>query len=175
MSFQNPLPAGIRQVVPDYVSDGATLTWSFPFRLWAGQDLAAFWSADAGATWHPLTYGTDYTVALVGTTGASVTLAVAQTASNRIRLMSVRTPARLTSVVNDGVIQSAPIESELDCIEATMQELRRDINGPFATAAAAAVAAAIPSALGSFWLGLPTTLPAAHGVLWNNGGVLCVS
>jgi hypothetical protein len=23
--------------------------------------------------------------------------------------------------------------------------------------------------------GLPTTLPAAAGVLWNNGGVLCIS
>ena len=29
--------------------------------------------------------------------------------------------------------------------------------------------------VGNWWVGLPTTLPPLSGVLWNNGGVICVS
>ena len=29
--------------------------------------------------------------------------------------------------------------------------------------------------VGNWWVGLPTTLPPLPGVLWNNGGVVCVS
>ena len=29
--------------------------------------------------------------------------------------------------------------------------------------------------VGNWWIGLPTTLPPLPGVLWNNGGAICVS
>ncbi|MFZ1963364.1 MAG: hypothetical protein WAU78_07835 [Roseiarcus sp.] len=177
MSFQNPLPPGIRQVVPDYVSDGVTLAWGFPFRLWAAADLSVFVSSNAGATWTELNNGADYTVAIVGVTAATVNLAAAQPSGNLIRLISARTPSRTTSVVNDGVVQSAPMESELDCVEATMQELRRDVDAISAGAVAAFIAAN-----GGFqflyqtWLGgLPTAAPSTHGVFWNNAGLAVLS
>lgn len=130
MSFQNPLPPGIRQVVPDYVSDGVTLAWGFPWRLFSAQDLAVFVSANGGTTWTQLVYGGGagkFTVALVGITAATVNLGSAQPSGNLIRLKGLRISERLTSVVNDGVVQSAPLEAELDADEATLQELQRDV------------------------------------------------
>jgi hypothetical protein len=151
MSFQNPLPAGIRQVVPDYVSDGATLIYNFPFRLWATADLAVLTQAVGAAVWTQLNLSTDYTVALLsnGLSGANITLAVAQPAGTLIRLEGLRTPSRLTSVVNNGSVQSAPLESELDCVEATMQELRRDMNAFTAAVAEVNLQQAILTALGA--------------------------
>jgi hypothetical protein len=177
MSFQNPLPPGVRQVVPDYVSDGVTLAWGFPFRLWAAADLAVYVSANDGETWSQLANGTDFTVTIVGVTAAIATLAVAQAAGNLIRLMGLRTPARTTSVVNDGIVQSVPLEGELDCVEATLQEVRRDVNllalavgSPFGGSALA-----FGETFLAWWASLPTSLPAAAGQPWNDGGTLAVS
>jgi hypothetical protein len=127
MSFSNPLPAGIRQVVPDYVSNGAALTYDFPFRLWNVADLAVLVQAVGATIFSPLALGTGFTVTINSLTDATVTLAAAQPAGTLIRLMGLRTPSRLTSVVNDGSVQSGPLESELDVIEATLQEVRRDV------------------------------------------------
>ena len=144
MSFSNPLPAGIRQVTPDYVSDGAALAYNFPFRLWAPQDLAVLVLPPGATLWQPLAYATQYAVALLsgGLAGATATLVAAQPAGTLVRLQGLRTPSRLTSVVNGGAVQSAPFESELDCIEATLQELRRDTGAEAARALAAEAALA---------------------------------
>lgn len=196
MSFQNPLPPGIRQVTPDYASDGVTLVWGFPFRLWAAADLEVLVSANGGTLWTQLTLGVDYTVTINGVVSANVNLLVAQPRPNLIRLIGQRTPSRLTSVVNDGVIVSQAVESEFDCIEATMQELRRDANANAAalaaeTARALAAEAALQNAVSSlqaiatqalaFWLtgnnglSLPTVEPSTPGTFWNNGQALCVT
>lgn len=133
MSFQYPLPPGIRQVAPDYVSDGSTTVFGFPFRLWSAADLYVG-TAPAGTIPGPgnvsftrLTLNVDYTVTINGAYSASVTLLAAQPVGTLIRLQGLRTPSRTTSVINDGVVQSAPMESELDVVEATLQEVRRDV------------------------------------------------
>ena len=132
MSFQNPLPAGVRQVVPDYVSDGVTTSFGFPFRLWNAADIyvgvapSAFGN-EAGEVGFTQLSPTQYTVIINGLISATVSLAAPQPSGTIIRIMGLRVPSRTTSVVNDGVLQSRPFESELDCVEATLQELRRDV------------------------------------------------
>lgn len=163
MSFANPLPAGIRQVVPDYVSDGLNVAWSFPFRLWGVADVAVFVSTTAGASWTRLALGTQYSVTLNGVTSATVTLLAAQPAGALVRLMGLRTPQRTTSVVNDGVVQSAPLESELDVVEAVAQELRRDIS--FLQSGAT-----LGQAMTAWLATLPGT-PGLTGTWWSNDGI----
>lgn len=173
-------------MVPDYVSDGATLTYSFPFRLWNAVDLAVLVQAPGAALWTPLVNGVDFSVLLNGVISATVTLAHAQAAGVLIRVMGLRTPSRLTSVVNDGSVQSTPLESEFDVVEATMQELRRDISAETtrAEAAEAALQANInanaqPGPIGAWWTEwvatLPTSEPASQGVWWFNGLIVCQS
>ena len=201
MSFANPLPPGIRQVVPDYVSDGVTLAWNFPFRLWASADLFVG-VAPASAAANVFTEGftqlyenVDYYLSITGTSGAVVTLRAPQLKGTLIRLLGLRTPSRTTSVVNDGVLQSGPFESELDVLEATLQEVRRDVGGAYTALTAGLAAAAatqaqlaasvyaiqtITNAQIQLWLTgangpLPTVMPTTPGAFWNNGGSVCVT
>lgn len=151
MSFQNPLPAGIRQVVPDYVSDGVQTAFGFPFPLYDPADIVVL-VAPPGAIVGPGKTGflyqevlnVNYTVAITsnssGPLSATVTLTAPQLTGAIIRLMSRRTPSRTTSVVNDGALMSKPFETELDVVEATMQELRRDVDGETTRATAAETA-----------------------------------
>lgn len=169
MSFQNPIPAGIRQVVPDYVSDGVTTAFGFPWRLFNVIDLLVEVLPPGATAWAGLSLGPNYTIAVNGTNSATVNLVVAQPAGTLVRLQGLRVPERLTSVVNDGVVQSLPLETEFDALEATAQELRRDV------AALQAAVALLSASYGGSFANLPTTLPPTRGVLWNNGGVLCVS
>jgi hypothetical protein len=147
MSFQNPLPPGIRQVVPDYISDGVALVWGFPFRLFAPADLYVGVRATIDDPFTALTLGVDFTITIAGLTSALVTLTTPQPTGTFIRIMGLRVPSRTTSVVNDGVVQSAPFEAELDVIEATMQELRRDCGGGVDTGAEPQRAMAAEAAL----------------------------
>lgn len=168
MSFQNPLPPGIRQVVPDYVSDGVTTAYNFPFRLWAAQDLAVLVQAPGANAFSALGYGVGYNVAIVGNASATATLAAAPAAGALIRLMGLRTPARTTSVVNDGSVQSSALEGELDAVEATMQELRRDVTSAINAAQLAALVAPIASNLASYvTLRQVLSWAAANGVLYQ--------
>lgn len=157
MSFQNPLPAGIRQVVPDYVSDGSTLVYSFPFRLFAPQDLFISVKVPGASSFAALVYGYDYTVALNGVVSATATLSNAAPAGSLVRLQGRRIAQRLNSVVNDGSVQSVPLEAELDADEASLQELRRDIDANFLASLRTPDGSPIPA--------LPSAATRANNVL----------
>lgn len=145
MSLAYPLPKGTRQVTPDYAANGVTTAFPVPFRFLDPTDIYVGVQAAGAVVFTQAVLGVDYTLTGTGVeSGGTATFAIAPADGGLVRVMGLRTPSRLTSVVNDGAIQSTPLEDELDAIEITLQELRRDEN-----AGAAALNAAIASASAS--------------------------
>lgn len=148
MSYTNPLPKGIRQVVPDYVSDGTTVALPIPFIYYDPTDVYIGVQNPALGVWQTLTLNVDYTLSPAKVeTGGTATLAVAQPVGFLLRVQGLRSPSRTTSVTNAGAVISGALETELDVVEATMAELRRDVNN--AVFPAASVATAVAAAAGA--------------------------
>lgn len=129
MSIAFPIPRGTRQVVPDYLSDGVSTSFPYPFYLVDPNDLYVGYCLPGETVFTRLTFNVDYTVSGVGVAGGGdVLLDAAYPANTLIRVKGLRVPNRLTNVVNDGALQPVAFEQELDTIEFTMQEMRRDID-----------------------------------------------
>ncbi|MGJ0393047.1 MAG: hypothetical protein ACR650_09855 [Methylocystis sp.] len=160
MSLANPLPRGTR-VSPVYGADGVNAAFAVPFWFLDPLDLWVYVTPPGGGPPTLMNNGVGYSATGAGNPGGgTVTLTAVPALGSHVQIFGHRVPNRLTSVVNGGAIVSQALENEFDAIEATMQELRRDIdsmNGAINFAA------------------LPTTLPPLPGILWNNGGVLCIS
>lgn len=129
MSLQYPLPKGTRQT-PDMLGDGAMLAFPFLFRVLDATDLAVLVKPVGSALFGaPLVLGVDYTVQGVDVVaGGTVTFASTPGNGAVVRILGLRIPSRLTSVVNAGVVRAAALERELDALELTQQELRRDVD-----------------------------------------------
>jgi hypothetical protein len=128
MSLSNPLPRGVRQS-PVYKADGATVTFGVPFWFLDPLDLCVEVIAPGG--WPIAIYQnlSGYTVAGAGQTGGGAVIFNAPPVFGAlVVIIGLRTPNRTTSVVNGGSVVSSALETELDVIEATCQELRRDIS-----------------------------------------------
>ncbi|MBV1707411.1 MAG: hypothetical protein KGQ37_09420 [Hyphomicrobiales bacterium] len=173
MSATYPLPKGTRQVTPDYACDGVLTAFAIPFRFFDPTDIYVATSTTGPNGFVQAQLGTAYTISGAGSAGGGTVNFIAPPPAGLVRVMGLRTPSRLTSVVNGGALIAAALENELDVQEMTLQELRRDINVAMANALAAVQAAVLAGMIptGS----LPTVLPAAPGVLWNNGGVVSIS
>jgi len=126
MSLAYPLPKGTRQSA-DMVANGVTTSFPYSFRVLDATDLLVLTkpagSSDFAAS--PV-LGVDYTVSGVGLAAGGAVNFLTPPASGLVRLMGRRTPSRLTSVVNAGVVVAAALELEFDALEITLQELRRD-------------------------------------------------
>jgi hypothetical protein len=183
VSFAYPLPKGTRQVVPDYACDGVTApALPIPFRFFDPTDIWIGWApAGYAGLWPGMTqkvFGVDYTVTGAGLEAGGTATFTSVPPAGILRVMGLRTPSRLTSVVNDGALISSAIENELDVQEMTLQELRRDVNAMIAvlnTLLALSSLASFQATYLAWFLGLPTTLPATSGQPWNDGGVLAIS
>lgn len=151
MSLQYPLPKGIRQVVPDYVADGATtVAFAIPFRFFDPTDIwVGHQPTGSTAAFVQNVLGTDYQISGAGLEAGGTVTFFSPPPAGLVRIMGLRTPSRLTSTVNDGAIISSALEAELDVQEMTLQELRRDVSSALA-------------ALGSVFF-IPTLGPPALG------------
>jgi len=129
MSSLTPIVRDTRQ--RDIVAAVGQTVFNFPVFLIDPLDLAVLWRPD-GAT--DFSTATGYTVALVSG-GLSATVAftipprpTAGDPSIVVRLTGRRIGNRITDVTRGGALSSAMLERELDAVEITLQELRRDID-----------------------------------------------
>lgn len=129
MSIAYPLPKGVRQVVPDYVTDGvAIVSFPVPFRFFDPTDVfVGLQPTGSGGPFTQAVLNVAYEISGAGLEGGGMVTFFAPPAAGLCRVMGLRTPSRLTSVVNDGAIIALALENELDVQEMTLQELRRDI------------------------------------------------
>jgi hypothetical protein len=128
---QRALIAGVGQTV-----------FSFDAPLFDTLDLSVMKMA---ATDSAYSMATGYSVALVGSSGATVTFAVAPRPTLgdpavTLLLTSQRIANRITDVTRGGALSSAMLERELDIIETVLQELRRDVSAETTRAEAAETA-----------------------------------
>lgn len=151
---------------------GVETVWTPGFQAQNTTDVALVYTVTGGA---PVTLrlGTHYTAALDGAGNfTAYPAAGAMPAPSGTVLFTRSSSLAQATTFQDGVPPSASsLGAALDLCALRDQELRRDINAAFSTVAAAAVSAAAAA----YFAALPTVLPASHGVLWNNGGVVCVS
>lgn len=130
MSTAYPLPRQIRQV---------TLTATASQTIFGPSDFILFDPADVQIWVKPaaqaftLLASSQYSIAPAApATGFpaffTVTLTTPRAAGDLVRISGARLPARTTDVTRGGVLQSQPLETELDRQVATAQELRRDVS-----------------------------------------------
>ncbi len=129
MSQTNPIPRTTRGPVDLPATAGQTV-FPFPFWLYDDEDVEVRRRLVGETEFSaPLALGVQYTVTNLDVTGgANVVMAAGQAAGTVIRLLGLRVPTRTTSVVQGGVVRSGPLERELDLLNTTQQELRRDID-----------------------------------------------
>ncbi|MDP3554820.1 hypothetical protein [Methylocystis sp.] len=126
MSLSNPLPRATR-ASPIYACDGVNATFGVPFWFLDALDLVIVVTAGAVVT----TYqeGAGYTATgAAQSAGGAVTLGAPPALGATLQIFGRRTPSRLTSVFQGGVVNGVALDLELDTLEATLQELRRDID-----------------------------------------------
>ena len=189
----------------DYTGNGATLVFTVPFYFLDSADLKVVRTVIATGVETVLTLGADYTVAGAGSPlGGSITLAAAPAATQRLSIVRSTPYTQVIDYVENDPFPAATHERALDKLTMECQQLLDkttrtfllpdgdpvglsltlpaqaqrankylgfDNNGNLIPAAAAFDAAAMLAYFNS----LPTTLPAQAGILWNNGGVLCIS
>ncbi|PPQ39381.1 hypothetical protein SAMN06265338_103227 [Rhodoblastus acidophilus] len=128
MSSLTPIVRDTRQ--RDIVAAVGQTVFNFTAFLIDPLDLVVLWRPD-GAT--DFFSATGYTVALVsGGLSATVTFATPPRPTDGdpsiiVRLIGCRIGNRITDVTRGGALSSAMLERELDAVEITLQELRRDI------------------------------------------------
>ena len=126
MSLTNPLPRATRTSAP-YLADGVNAIYAVPFWFLDPLDLVV--QINTAGVYTVLRGGVGYTANNLGNPGGGlVTLSAVPTAGAIVTIFGRRTPSRMTSVFNGGQVVAAAIDMELDVIEATMQELRRDLD-----------------------------------------------
>lgn len=129
MSQQFPIPRTTRGPIV-YVAYAGQTVVPFPWYLTEAQDAEIrLGPADGGAFAAPLVADTDFTAAGLGNAGgATLNLTTPLTAGTRIRVRGKRLPSRMKSVVLGGSVRAIPLELELDLLNTTQQELRRDVD-----------------------------------------------
>ncbi|HEV2570932.1 MAG TPA: hypothetical protein VGU72_04280 [Beijerinckiaceae bacterium] len=126
MAFNYPIPRGVRQA-DDVIADGTQFDFSVPFVLYDPRDVYVFVRPPGASDFSLVDYPADYTVTLAANS-ATVTFNTPPVAGTLVRRKGVRVPYRSYGVVNNGVVQSAALETELSSSAAVQQELRRDID-----------------------------------------------
>ncbi len=132
MSLTNPIPRGTR-VSPPYMADGINAAYNVPFWFLSPLDLEI--AILLGGATQTLSGGVGYSATGMGLpSGGSVQLASVPVVGSIVTIIGHRIPNRTTSVMNGGVVSGAALDLELDTVEASMQELRRDADQCLATA-----------------------------------------
>lgn len=126
MSQQFPIPRTTRGPIVLIASAGQT-AFTFPFWVTDGRDIEVRVKIAGGLIFGaPLTFGSQYSVTNLNQNGGATVILPPQVAGNAVRLRGKRVPTRTTSVVQGGTVRSLQLEQELDLINTTQQELRRD-------------------------------------------------
>lgn len=128
MSEEFPLPRSLRDL--DYESDpGQTVFGPLPWLLFDDEDVLVYRAATVDGL-QAAVDPEEYTVTPVDTLPGlfSIVFAEGQAEGALIRVKGARVHERQTNVTQGGVIRAAPLETELDRVTVTLQELRRDID-----------------------------------------------
>jgi hypothetical protein len=154
---------------------GAETVWSPGFQAQGVDDVAIVYTVAGGAPF-TLIRGTHFTAAIdaLGAYSAYPAAGAMPAPSGTVTIARTSTLQQAASFQDGVPVSAAALGAALDLAALRDQELRRDVaalQGTIDAVAATAVAAAV----GALFAALPTVEPAAAGIAWNNGGVICIS
>lgn len=124
MSALFPIPRSVRRL--DLVASASQTVFTVDFPVLDAGDVSVARQASGNTYFTALTNGVDFTVSGVSATGATVTLIVPAGAGDVYRISGARVAARTSSLPPSGSKMRPALEGELDAINLTLQELRRE-------------------------------------------------